>query len=92
MRTSVPNSATFGSFAGIIIIMLYIYYASFIMLVGAEMTRLIEEHAPKANEGERPSIPSNSHVTEREGLPTYMRCCQALHATSGFRQIPLEGP
>jgi len=45
-------SATFGSFAGIIILMLYIYYSSFIMLVGAEMNQVIEEHAPEGkNEG-----------------------------------------
>ena len=47
-------SATFGSFAGIIILMLYIYYSSFIMLVGAEMNQVIEEHAPEGkNEGEK---------------------------------------
>jgi membrane protein len=46
--------ATFGSFAGIIILMLYIYYSSFIMLVGAEMNQVIEEHAPEGkNEGEK---------------------------------------
>jgi membrane protein len=44
----------FGSFAGIIILMLYIYYSSFIMLVGAEMNQVIEEHAPEGkNEGEK---------------------------------------
>lgn len=47
-------SATFGSFAGIIILMLYIYYSSFIMLVGAEMNQVIEEHVPEGkNEGEK---------------------------------------
>ena len=47
-------SATFGSFAGIIILMLYIYYSSFIILVGAEMNQVIEEHAPEGkNEGEK---------------------------------------
>lgn len=46
--------ATFGSFAGIIILMLYIYYSSFIMLVGAEINQVIEEHVPKGkNEGEK---------------------------------------
>jgi membrane protein len=47
-------SATFGSFAGIIILMLYIYYSSFIMLVGAEMNQVIEEQVPEGkNEGEK---------------------------------------
>jgi membrane protein len=47
-------SATFGSFAGIIILMLYIYYSSFIMLVGAEMNQVIEEYVPEGkNEGEK---------------------------------------
>jgi membrane protein len=46
--------ATFGSFAGIIILMLYIYYSSFIMLVGAEINQVIEEHVPEGkNEGEK---------------------------------------
>ena len=45
---------TFGSFAGIIILMLYIYYTSFIILVGAEMNQVIEEHVPEGkNEGEK---------------------------------------
>jgi len=47
-------SATFGSFAGIIILMLYIYYTSFILLVGAQMNQVIEDHAPEGkNEGEK---------------------------------------
>jgi membrane protein len=46
--------ATFGAFAGIIILMLYIYYSSFIMLVGAQINQVIEDHAPEGkNEGEK---------------------------------------
>jgi membrane protein len=46
--------ATFGAFAGIIILMLYIYYSSFIMLIGAQINQVIEEHAPEGkNEGEK---------------------------------------
>ena len=46
--------ATFGSFAGIIILMLYIYYSSFIMLVGAEVNQVIEEYHPEGkDEGEK---------------------------------------
>ena len=47
-------NATFGSFAGIIVLMLYIYYTSFILLLGAEMNQVIEEHIPEGkNEGEK---------------------------------------
>jgi len=46
--------ATFGSFAGIIVLMLYIYYSSFIMLVGAQMNQVIEDYSPEGkNEGEK---------------------------------------
>ena len=47
-------SATYGSLAGIIILMLYIYYSSFIMLLGAEMNQVIEWHIPDdKDEGEK---------------------------------------
>jgi membrane protein len=47
-------SATYGSLAGIIILMLYIYYSSFIMLLGAEMNQVIEWHIPGGkDEGEK---------------------------------------
>lgn len=46
--------ATFGSFAGIIILMLYIYYSSFIMLIGAQVNQVIEDHHPEGkDEGEK---------------------------------------
>jgi membrane protein len=46
--------ATFGAFAGIIILMLYIYYSSFIMLIGAQINQVIEDYAPEGkNEGEK---------------------------------------
>ena len=45
---------TYGTLAGIIILLLYIYYSAFIMLVGAEMNQVIEEHIPEGkNEGEK---------------------------------------
>jgi membrane protein len=45
---------TFGSFAGIIILMLYIYYSSFIMLVGAQINQVIEDYHPEGkDEGEK---------------------------------------
>ena len=45
---------TYGSLAGVIILMLYVYYSAFIMLVGAEMNQVIEWHIPGGkNEGEK---------------------------------------
>src|SRR4028119_788350 len=47
-------SATYGSLAGVIILMLYIYYTAFIMLLGAEMNQVIEWHIPGGkDEGEK---------------------------------------
>ncbi len=47
-------NAAYGSLAGIIILMLYIYYSSFIMLIGAELNQVIEEHIPEGkDEGEK---------------------------------------
>ena len=45
---------TYGSLAGVIIFMLYIYYSALIMLVGAEMNQVIEWHMPGGkDEGEK---------------------------------------
>lgn len=47
-------NATYGSFAGIIILLLYIYYSTVILLVGAELNQVIEERIPEGkDEGER---------------------------------------
>jgi membrane protein len=47
-------SASYGALAGVAILMLYIYYTSYILLLGAEMNQVIEEHAPEGkNEGEK---------------------------------------
>jgi membrane protein len=47
-------NATYGTFAGIVILMLYIYYSAFIVLVGAQLNQVIEEHIPEGkNEGEK---------------------------------------
>ena len=44
--------------------MLYIYYSSFIMLIGAELNQVIEEHIPEGkNEGEKTL---NTERVERE--------------------------
>jgi membrane protein len=45
---------TYGSLAGVIILMLYVYYSALIMLVGAEMNQVVEWHIPGGkNEGEK---------------------------------------
>ena len=44
----------YGSIAGIIILMLYIYYSALIMLIGAQLNQVIEEYIPEGkNEGEK---------------------------------------
>ena len=57
---------TYGSLAGIIILMLYIYYTSFIMLLGAEMNQVIEWHIPGGkDEGEKvPEVDRKPDVHE----------------------------
>lgn len=59
-------SATYGSLAGVIILMLYIYYSAFIMLLGAEMNQVIEWHIPGGkNEGEKvPEVDRKPDVHE----------------------------
>jgi membrane protein len=45
---------TYGSLAGVVILMLYIYYSAAIMLVGAEVNQVIESHIPGGkDEGEK---------------------------------------
>ena len=45
---------TYGSLAGVIILMFYIYYSAVIMLIGAEMNQVIEWHIPGGkDEGEK---------------------------------------
>src|SRR5918999_1004580 len=45
---------TYGSLAGVILLMLYLYYSAAIMLVGAEVNQVIESHIPGGkDEGEK---------------------------------------
>ncbi len=45
---------TYGSLAGVAILMLYIYYSAVIMLIGAEMNQVVEWHIPGGkDEGEK---------------------------------------
>ena len=58
---------TYGSLAGIIILMLYVYYTAFIMLVGAEMNQVIEWHIPGGkDEGEK--IPEDDRKPDAHRL------------------------
>lgn len=44
----------YGALAGLVIHMLYTYYTSYILLLGAQMNQVIEEHAPEGkNPGEK---------------------------------------
>lgn len=45
---------SYGALASVAIFMLYLYYTAFIVLIGAEMNQVIEEHIPEGkNEGEK---------------------------------------
>jgi membrane protein len=55
LYTSIAGSCneTYGSLAGMIVLMLYVYYPALIMLTGAEVNQVIECHIPGGkNEGE----------------------------------------
>jgi membrane protein len=64
-------SETYGSLAGVIVLMLYVYYSALIMLVGAEMNQVIEWHIPGGkDEGDK--VPEDDrkpgiHRLNREG-------------------------
>jgi membrane protein len=46
--------SSYGALASVAIFMLYLYYTAFIVLVGAEMNQVIEEHIPEGkSEGEK---------------------------------------
>lgn len=46
--------SSYGALASVAIFMLYLYYTAFIVLIGAEMNQVIEEHIPEGkNEGEK---------------------------------------
>jgi membrane protein len=52
--TAGSYNETYGSLAGVIVLMLYVYYSALIMLTGAEINQVIEWHIPGGkNEGEK---------------------------------------
>ena len=47
-------NASYGALAGVVVLLLYIYYSSSILLIGAELNQVIEERIPEGkNEGEK---------------------------------------
>jgi membrane protein len=69
-------SATYGSLASVIILLLYIYYSSFIMLIGAEMNQVIEWHIPCGkDEGEK--------IPEEDRKPDARRLARAKDGEEG---------
>ena len=68
-------SSTYGSLAGVIIFMLYVYYSAFIMLLGAEMNQVIEWHIPGGKdegdkipeEDRKPDVRQLARAKEQEG-------------------------
>ncbi len=67
---------TYGSLAGVILLLLYIYYSAFIMLIGAEMNQVIEWHIPGGkDEGEK--------VPEEDRKPDVRRLARAKDGEEG---------
>ena len=67
---------TYGSLASVIILLLYIYYTSFIMLLGAEMNQVIEWHIPGGkDEGEK--------IPEEDRKPDARRLARAKDGEEG---------
>ena len=63
-------SSTYGSLAGVIIFMLYVYYSAFILLLGAEMNQVIEWHIPGGkDEGDK--------IPEEDRKPDVRRLARA---------------
>jgi membrane protein len=51
---------TYGTLAGLVILLLFMYYSGMILLMGAEMNQIIEQHAPGGkDEGDR--TPDSGH-------------------------------
>ena len=55
LAVGAARGLAWGTLAGFVILMLYMYYSSFILLLGAEMNQVIELHSPGATGLEEPS-------------------------------------
>lgn len=71
--------ATYGALAGVAIFMLYLYYASFILLLGAEMNQVVEDASPEGKDTGEKELPSDAEVAERKGEAPRRR----RHGTTG---------
>src|SRR5215208_2677406 len=59
--TAGSYNETYGSLAGVIILMLYVYYSALIMLVGAGINQVIQWHIP-GGKNERGKIPEDDRT------------------------------
>lgn len=62
VQTFGSYNTTYGALAGFALLMLYIYWFSYILLLGAEVNQVIEQHAPSGKQpGERaPGQPADA--------------------------------
>lgn len=64
--------ATYGTIAGVVALMLYLYWSSFILLLGAEVNQIVEDASPEGKDtGERvpPTEKAMEGSTEHAGSP-----------------------
>ncbi len=60
---------TYGTLAGVIVLMLYMYYSAYILLLGTEINQVIESHAPGGKqEGEK--VPGDSEHSASGSQPS----------------------
>jgi membrane protein len=62
----------YGTLAGLAILLLFMYYSAFILLLGAEINQVVEEHAPAGRRGGERRSP-NGDRTEASENPTLIR-------------------
>ncbi len=65
-------NAIYGALAGVAVLMLYMYYSSFILLIGAEVNQVVERHLPGGKrQGERaPGETANPANPSTEWAPS----------------------
>ena len=83
---------SYGTLAGVAILMLYMYYSAFILLFGAEMNQVIEEHAPGGKrEGEK--VPESDKPAEaRSGGGERRSAPGGQGAAPPAREVESRGP
>lgn len=59
----IAPTQTYGALAGVAVLMIYFYISSFILLLGAELNQVIEQHEPRGRDGgERESGSAGAHA------------------------------